>query len=469
MAGPRTLPVAQQVSEEVACCAACAAERSGAVEPAAPAVPVRPAIPVRTPISRDADRRITFGGLVVAASLLALAAASLALPSGERHGLWLPLHLALAGAAGTAIAAVLPFFSAAIAVAPPSAPAVRVAGIGLLAVGALVVSGAVVRDAAVIAVTGGVGYLVGLGVVAVAAFSPLRGPLAPQRRFIGGAYALAIAQVAAGVVMATALLAGFAPVADHWAALKPAHAWLNVFGFLSVVVAVSLVHLAPTVAGSRIKARASAMSAALLLLVGPPLVAVGFALGADVVARAGALVELVGALALATHGVVVLHDRGQWTTDGAWHRMAGWSLTLAPAWFLVGVGIAAGRVLWFGAVPAAWSVEIVAAPMVLGWVLQVLIGSWTHLVPSIGPGDQRTHSRQRGILGRWATSRLLLLNGGTALVVAGSVTGAPSLLAAGGIACLASLVAALATLTAAAATTRTGGHQPIRVAPSGAG
>jgi nitrite reductase (NO-forming) len=461
MTASRTLPVAQQAREEGACCGACAAqatrEQVAAEDRATPPPPVtvkaRPPLPTR-PISRDTDRRVTMGGILLAAMLLGLALASIALPPADRHGLWLPLHLALAGAAGTAVSAVLPFFAAAISQARPSAPAIRIGAIGLVAGGALVVSGGVVLDASTVATAGGLAYVVGLAAVAVAAFVPLRRALAPRVRVIAGAYGLALAQVAVGATMATALLAGFAPVTEQWALLKPAHGWLNLFGFLSVVVATSLIHLAPTVAGSRIRSRPSAMVAVAALVAGPPLVALGFGLGSDVIARLGALSELVGAAALVVHAIAVRRDRGQWTTDPGWHRMSGWSLTAAPAWFAVGVAIASGRIMSLGAVPSAWSVELIAAPLVLGWLVQVLIGSWTHLVPSIGPGDQPTHARQRVLLGRGSTARLALLNGGVALLVLGLFADALPVLVIGGLAALGSVAWALAMLLAAATATR---------------
>ena len=93
---------------------------------------------------------------------------------------------------------------------------------------------------------------------AVAAFVPLRRAIGLQRRPVPLAYAAALADVAVGVALATAMVAGWAPVAGAWAALKPAHAWLNVFGFLSIVVAATLIHLAPTVVGARIEPRRSA-------------------------------------------------------------------------------------------------------------------------------------------------------------------------------------------------------------------
>ena len=466
---PTALPVARQApQEEGACCGACAAERELARRTdVAPVLRARPPVPPPA-ISRDADRRITFGGLVAAASLLALAAASLALPAADRNGLWLPLHLALAGAAGTAVAAVLPFFSAAIAVARPTPALIRVAGIALIAFGALAVSAGVVRGSTATAVAGGATYLGGLVCVAVAAFAPLRGSRAPRRRVIGAAYAVAIAQVAVGVVLATAMLAGYSPVVERWALLKPAHAWLNVFGFLSVVIATSLMHLAPTVAGGRIRPRASAVIAIAALLIGAPLVAMGFALGSDPIARLGALIELAGALALAVHGLGVQRDRARWTTDPDWHRMAGWSLAAAPVWFLVAAGIAAGRVLALGASLAAWSLELLAAPLVVGWLVQVLIGSWTHLVPAIGPGDQARHAAERAILGRLASARVVLLNGGVALLVAGGMSGVPALFVAGAAGCLTAVAVALAVLVGAALLTGRA-PQAIPIAPSGGG
>ena len=467
-ASPRALPVTTQAVQEGACCSACAAERDRArrTDPARP-----PSVkPMRSPsVSRDADRRITFGGLIVAAAMLGLAAASLALPPSDRHGMWLPLHLALAGTAGTAIAAILPFFSAAIAVARPMSPILRGTGVGLVAAAALAVSVGVVRGSSGTAVAGGLAYVAGLGIVAVVAFAPLRGSLAPRRRIIGAAYAVAIAEVATGVVLATAMLAGYGPVVDRWALLKPAHAWLNVFGFLSVVIATSLMHLAPTVAGSRIRPRASAIVAISALLVGAPLVALGFALGSDVVARLGACTELVGALALAVHGFAVRRGRGTWTTDPSWHRMAGWSISAAPLWFIVAVAIAAGRILQLGAVPAAWSIDLLAAPLVLGWLVQVLVGSWTHLVPAIGPGDLARHAAQRAVLGRWATARVLLLNGGIVLVAAGQLTGSSALTVAGAGGTLVAVVAAVLLLIVAAVATGRREPQAVPVASFGGG
>ena len=398
------LPVIQQTPDSGACCAACAA---------------RPA-PVQRPRSRADDRRITLAGLAVSAAILGVALASVVLPESVRRGLWLPLHLGLAGAAGTAVASVLPFFTAALAVAPPAGRAVRIMAIAFVALGSLTVSAGVVGGVPSIAVAGGLTYLGGLGALAVAAFGNIPGSLGPKRLLLRMAYGAALAQVAVGVVMATAMLAGFTPIVERWGLLKPAHAWLNVFGFLSVIVAATLVHLAPTVAGTRIRARSSAVVAVVGLVVGAPVIAIGFALGDDTVVRTGAFVEVLGAGALVGHGIAVQRGHGRWTTDPGWHRLTSWSLLAAPIWLLVATLIGGGRLIWLGAVPAAWSLGDVAAPLALGWVAQVLIGAWSHLLPAIGPGDGVAHARARDMLGRGARVRVVGLNLGVALLVAGA-------------------------------------------------
>ena len=218
---------------------------------------------------------------------------------------------------------------------------------------------------------------------------------------------------------------------ERWAWLKPAHGWLNVVGFLSVVMVATLVHLAPTIEGGRIQPRRSATIAVVGLAAGAPLVALGYALQADLVARAGALTVIVGAAAVAVHMVAVVRDRGRWTTDAAWHRLTRSSLRAGAVWFAVAVVVAGGRVLWLGADPTAWTLDLVAVPLAIGWVLQVLLGSWSHLIPSIGPGDPLAHARQRRTLGRAVNVRIVALNMGVGLASVGVLTASTPMTAIG--------------------------------------
>jgi hypothetical protein len=375
----------------------------------------------RRPVSRAADRQVTVVGLAVSAGFLAVAIVAMMMSGSIRLGL--PVHLVLAGAGGTAIASVLPFFVAALSAAPPMPWAVRALAVALVAGGAAAASLGVASDVHRVALAGALSYLAGLGGVAVAAFWPLRGRFGPRHRLVLAAYGAGLAQVAVGVGIVSAMLAGVPIVVGSWDLLKPAHAWLNVFGFLYVVVAATLVHLAPTVAGTRIVPRRSSFVALVGLTIGAPLIALGFTLGDDLVARLGALVEMVGAVALVAHAVAVRRDHGAWTTDPEWHRLTSWSLVAAPAWLLMAVAIAAGRVLWLGPVPAAWSLDRLVAPLVVGGVVQVLIGAWSHLLPAIGPGEMVAHARQRTLLARAAVPRLVALNVGVLLVVLGEPLG----------------------------------------------
>jgi nitrite reductase (NO-forming) len=422
-----------------------------ATDDRAPAAPAVSAIrPEPRPVGRGLDRQITFAGLLVAAVLLGLAAAG-ATRLGFGGTIWLPLHLAMAGAASTAIAAALPFFTTALARVAPADPRLRIVAIALVAGGSSLAAVGMSSGRPALAAVGGSVYLAGMLALATAAFVPLRATIGFRLRLVHLAYAMALVQVGAGVALASLMLAGWAPVTVAWAALKPAHAWLNVFGFVALVVAASLVHLAPTVAGARIRGRRSASIALVGLMAGAPLVAVGMAAGWDVVARIGALVEVGAGVALAAHGAAVQRDRGRWTSDPGWHRLAGLSLLAAPAWLFVALAIGGARILWLGAVPAAWSVEALAVPLVAGFLGQVLVGAWTHLVPAIGPGDQAAHAIQRRWLGRAATLRWLAWNAGVALAAIGVPTANDGMSAAGGLLLAAALLAGLGLLAASVA------------------
>jgi len=432
--------------ERPACCAACAAGQgvapSGTVTGAVRAGP--------PPIRRGDDRRVTFAGLAVAAGLLASAAIVLALTSQGIGTIWVALHLALAGAAATAIAAVLPFFTTALAQGPPAPRWARALSIGLVAGGAVAVALGGLARISPVAVLGGGAFIAGMLGTAMVAFGPLRSRVGRRSRLVTSAYAVAIGCVIAGAALGTSTFLGWSPVLGAWASLKPAHACLNVFGFVALVVAATLVHLAPTVEGTRIRARTSARSALVALMLGAPILAAGFAGGWDIVARLGAVAEIAGAVALVVHGLAVHRDHGRWTTDLGWHRMSTLSLLAGTAWFLVAVLLVGGRVLLLGAAPTAWSLDLVVVPLVAGWITQVLVGAWTHLVPAIGPGEPAAHAAQRRLLGWAAGPRLIAWNTGVAIATVGTVAGGPPLVVLGAVLTGASLVTALVTLVAAA-------------------
>ena len=162
---------------------------------------------------------------------------------------------------------------------------------------------------------------------------------------IGFIYGMAVINVVCGAALASLLLLGWLPALQNWPALKPAHAWLNVFGFVSLAIAGSLLHLLPTVAGTRISDSRATVCAYLGIAMGPPIAALGFILGVDALTLAGAVVLVIGALALGVYGLDVVRRSFDWRTDHGWHRFTTWSLVAGIAWFIVGCAIAAWIVL----------------------------------------------------------------------------------------------------------------------------
>jgi nitrite reductase (NO-forming) len=371
------------------------------------------------PIDRSFERRIVVAGILAATAFLLAALAAIALPAADRRGVWLPLHLALAGGASTAIAAVMPFFVAAFAAVPPADPRLRAAALGLVAVGALTVVGGMEGGGAEMAALGGATYVAGMGAAGLAMLRPVRGSLGPSRGLVTWAYVWALLHVAVGATLATLLLAGWTPLAEIWAAGKPTHAWLNLVGFISLVIATTLLHFFPTVVGARISARRSARVTIAGVGGGASLAALGTLGGWDAVAAAGALGLAAGSCGLMASALGTWRTRARWTTDRDWHLFAMGGLISAIAWFAAGAAILAWRTVTMGAGPLAWSTASIAGPLVIGWIGITLLASATHLLPAVGPGSPAAHAAQRRLLGRGAAARLLALDLGCLLLSIG--------------------------------------------------
>ncbi len=374
----------------------------------------------RAVVDRRPDRAIAAGGMAAAGALVLLGVLAALLPADARRGIWLPVHLGIAGASSVAIAAVLPFFTATLGVARPVRPAARAVGVTLPLVGILAVAVGIAWGPLGLAEAGGACYLAGMAVVAYAALAPLRRSTAPRRVALGLAAAVALVDVGFGALLGTLYAAGAPQVLAEWGLLKPAHAWLNVLGFVGVTIVTTLVHLWPTVVGTRIVPGRAGAGMGVGWGLGPPVVALGFATGSDFIARTGAVVALSGAISLAVYGIARWRARGRWTIDLAWHRTATGHLAAGIAWGATGGAAASVLVLADGASPSAWSSAVLVV-IAVGWVAQTLVGAWTHLLPTIGPGGPVLHAAQRSVLGRLTAPRLVAWQAGTALLAAGAV------------------------------------------------
>ncbi len=375
---------------------------------------------------RADDRRIAVAAVVVAAGYLAAAAgAAVALAAGATSATpWLPIHLALTGGASTAIAGVMPFFVAALAAGRPAPARLRAAAVTLVAGGAaLVAVHGLAPGLAFLPPLGGGVYLAGIGMTALAVRASGRAGLMVRRPVVTIGYMLALANVGIGGTLGTLLVAGWGPAAERLVPLRAAHAWTNLVGFVSLVIMATLLHFLPTVLGTRITARRSAATAILATAMGSPLVVAGFVTGWVPLAGGGAVLTLVGAVSLLVEARLTWIARGRWTTDPGWHLLTGGGLLAGVGWFAVGSSSASvlvlARVLGLTSDALAWQSAVVGGPLAIGWVAQVLVASWTHLLPAIGPGTPVDHGVQRVVLGRGARTRLVALNLGAALVALG--------------------------------------------------
>ncbi len=384
-------------------------------------------------IDRSSDRVVAVVAIGVAIGFLGAATIAMFLAPTDRRGAWLPLHLALAGGATTAIAGVMPFFAAAFAAAPPSDARLRISAVGAVALGAAGVSIGVVGGLAGLATAGGVSFIAGILLTAASTIRPLGRALGPSRGLVSQGYVVALGEVATGAIIATLFVAGWQPLVAAWGSVKPAHAWLNLVGFVSLVIATTLLHFFPTVVGARITVHPSARLTVVGLALGAPLAAAGIAIGSDPAARIGAVAVEAGAIALGINAWRTWRTRAHWTTDPEWHRFAIGSLIGAIAWFEVGIAIAVGRILFVGAAPASWSIEAIGGPLVTGWLGLAVLGAATHLLPAVGPGDPAAHGRQRRLLGRWGALRLLILNAGIASLTVGLPLRGDPLIASGAV------------------------------------
>lgn len=371
------------------------------------------------PIDRSSDRVVAVSAVGIAIAFLGAAVVATFLPPAARHGAWLPLHLALAGGATVAIAGIMPFFAAAFAAAPPSDARLRMAAVLACAGGAIGISVGVIASEAAVASVGGLAFIAGIALIGVATVRPLDHALGPSRGVIVYGYVAALVQVGIGASLATLYETGWPPIVAAWAAAKPAHGWLNLIGFVSLVIATTLLHFFPTIIGARIGVRRSARWTVSGIGAGVPLVAVGLITASDVIVWAGGALVETGAIALALYAWTVWQTKGRWTTDASWHHFATVAMISAIAWFEVGIGIAVGRIVASGASPASWSLESVIGPLAAGWVGMAILASATHLVPAVGPGDPAAHARQRKVLGRFSRVRLVAANAGIAALAIG--------------------------------------------------
>jgi nitrite reductase (NO-forming) len=380
--------------------------------------------------SRLNERVVLQIGVALAATFLILSIVAGVLPLAGLHG-WTAIHLALAGATTVAIGTFMPHFGVTLAGTRPVAARLRLTGVLLLAVGMLGVALGRPFLGDRVAAGSGVLVLIGLGVTAWATYAPMRSGLVRRHPIVQITYGVALADLTVGASLAILFLLGLGPITSHWVALKPAHAWLNVFGFVSLTIAGTLVYLYPTMLGTRIRPHPTMVVAVLGLMIGPPVVALGAALELSWLAVVGGSVALAGALGLLAYGVEIWRRRGTFAFDVAWHDLTARHAMAGMAWLVAALATAVVGLVRDGVAVPGWGIGLLSVPVIGGWALQVLVAALGHLLPAVGPGSMAVKARQRDLLSRWGLARVVAWNVGLVVLWAGFGLGVPLLIAAG--------------------------------------
>jgi hypothetical protein len=393
----------------------------------------------RSAAPRLTERHVLALGTAVSAAFV-LAAAAVTVRSALVGGpTWAALHLALVGGATVAIGTYMPHFAVTLSASRPASPIGRLVVLALLAAGAVgVVLGLTALETAATAV-GAVLALAGVAGTAVLTVLPARNPLARRHPIATGSYLFALLELAVAMAIGAAGALGVPAVTDAWAHLRPVHAWLALFGAVSLTILATLVYLAPTIMGARIRASAALVVGLAGMAAGPVIAAVGFTADARPAVVAGIGATLVGGIGQAAYALDTARRRGSFTSEHDWRRVSVGHLLAGTGWFVAAVGVALAGVVRDAPI-AGWSLGLLAVPMVIGWMLQELVGSWTYLVPSVTPGGPERHAVQRRMLAPMSRARLVAWNAGVGFTWVGLAVAAP--VAAGlGIGMLAAVVA----------------------------
>jgi nitrite reductase (NO-forming) len=337
------------------------------------------------------------------------------LPEARRLGLWLPLHMALAGAASTAISGAMQGFAAALTAAPDPPRALPVAQLASVTAGAaLIAFGYPTRHPGVV-VAGGVLFGVAMLLLAVIVGRMWRRSINKRHPVPMLAYAGALAAAAAGVTLG-ALIGSGAVGGGTWIALRQAHMVTNVLGFVTLTIVGTILTLLPTLLRVRIPAWHPLPVIACLVAAVASL-GLGTAVGSRALAGIGAFLLAVSAVGIVGLAVAALEiPRRHHVPIAAKHVIAG------VGWFAGGsVALAASMASSVHRTPGETFVSFrgtFLVAFVAGWILQVLVGSWLYLLPAQRPSSP--HDRKRLLAGveLGGTIQLLTLNGGLVLVAA---------------------------------------------------
>ena len=327
---------------------------------------------------------------------------------------WLLVHLLLLGAVSNAILIWSQHFAAAMQ-RLPDGDTHRDQSLRLLAfnAGAVVVIGGMQAQSWL---TVALGAILVAAAVAWHAWSLWRG----MRRALPSRFGLTVSYyVAAAALLPFGVAIGVAMAPDELsesthAQFALAHIAINVLGWVGLTVVGTVVTLIPTMLHTQVaEGTVTATRRALpVLLTGIAALVAGALLGLQWMAVAGIVAYLIG---LAVIGWPIGHAL-QWRTQ---YRYAPASVIASLVWFVTCV-VALGAILarassWETAADRA---DLLAAPLLVGFAAQLIIGALSFLIPVVLGGGPTIARATNAELDRWRWPRLALINAGVVITFA---------------------------------------------------
>jgi nitrite reductase (NO-forming) len=355
-------------------------------------------------------RSVTAWYQTAARAWLTLAGFSLLLPLERRLGLWLPVHLTLAGAVASAISGAMQNFMLALTAAPAPPTWVTRLQFALLTVGTASIAVGMPTSTPWLTGAGGAAFVAAMGVLAWMLRRAWRVSIHRRHALPVAFYAVALLAVLVGgtlgAVMGARLVTG-----ETYLHLRRAHMTLNVLGFASMTVVGTLVTLLPTVLRVRMPPWRG-RSVLVLFAAGLLLQLVGWDLGSTPVLSVGGASYAAGAIGVV--GLVVSTLRTERTFRPP---LAALHMVAAVGWFVGGsLGLAWALVHGPEGFDRFRTTFLVA--FVVGWLVQVLLGAWSYLLPMGRPGHPDARRRSLAAFEMAAPVQVVLLNAGLALLLA---------------------------------------------------
>ncbi|MEO8906640.1 MAG: multicopper oxidase domain-containing protein [Microbacteriaceae bacterium] len=367
-----------------------------------------PAIAQRPPAARSKHRKLWYGATnsLVAAWLVAAVVVLIAQRSIPAAA-WLSVHLALLGAASTAVIIWSQHFADTLLRRGSGAGRIGLSiRLGVHTAGAIaVVVGMMTATGPVVVV--GAAFVLGAAVAQGTSLTlQVRAALPSRFGTLVRYYIVAALMLVIGVVLGVLMAETGATGGDH-DRLYLAHVGFNLAGWVGLTVVGTIVLLWPTVLHARILPTADAAARRALPMLAFGVLIVGLA------CLIGLRWGVVAGLALYLAGLaLVLVEAGRQAVKSPPSTYAGWSMGAALVWFF-------GSLLMFTvfvAVAPSWadaaaSLSTLLAPLVVGFVAQLVVAALSYLIPVVIGGGPVATRCMNYELDRFGVFRVIAVNG----------------------------------------------------------